>query len=165
MRPFRQWGKAAVRARLLEGFEERQREREQRRKPLKDYCREYSANLRAKAKQERTQQLPDILLAVAHSRRPRVFPYRPTAPRRGTRHEGTGPTTHEGWYALFVNTGIRSYLKAHPDLAATLKSSNTPPADYGSHLPEADFNAIKDLARQRAQAKCPASTPAEVSSK
>ena len=79
--------------------------------------------------------------------------------------KGTGPTTHDGWYALFVTTGLRSYLKAHPDLATKLKSSKVAPSDYGSHLPESDFTAIKTTARQKAESKCPASTPAEVVSK
>jgi hypothetical protein len=79
--------------------------------------------------------------------------------------KGTGPTTHDGWYALFVTTGLRSYLKTHPDLAIKLKSSKVAPGDYGSHLPESDFTAIKTTARQKAESKCPASTPAEVVSK
>ena len=83
-----------------------------------------------------------------------------SAPRKGT-----GPTTHAGWYALFLTSGFRSYLKTHPDLATKLKSSKVAPTDYGSHLPESDFTAIKQTARQKAESKCPASTPAEVPSK
>lgn len=83
----------------------------------------------------------------------------------GAPKKGTGPTTHDGWYALFVTTGLRSYLKAHPDLATKLKSSKVAPSDYGSHLPESDYTTIKTTARQKAESKCPASTPTEVVSK
>lgn len=78
---------------------------------------------------------------------------------------GTGPTTHDGWYALFLTAGIRSYLKSHPDLAATLKSQKVSPADYGKHLPESDRTTLMATARQKAESKCPASRSAEVSSK
>jgi len=77
--------------------------------------------------------------------------------------KGTGPNTHEGWFAFFTGTGVRSYLKAHPGLAATLKSSNVAPADQGSHLPADAFKAIQETARQKAESKCPRSTPVEVS--
>ena len=80
-----------------------------------------------------------------------------------TSKKGTGPNTHEGWFAFFVGTGVRSYLKTHPDLAATLKSSKVAPADQGSHLPADAFKAIQETARQKAESKCPRSTPAEVS--
>jgi hypothetical protein len=82
-----------------------------------------------------------------------------------TAKKGTGPTTHDGWYALFLNAGIRSYLKSHPDLAATLKSQKVAPADYAKHLPDSDLAALKTTARQKAESKCPASTTSEASSK
>jgi len=79
--------------------------------------------------------------------------------------KGTGPTTHDGWYALFLNTGLRSYLKSHPDLASTLKSQKVPPADFINHLPEPALTTLKTTARQKAESKCPASSPTEVRTK
>jgi hypothetical protein len=95
----------------------------------------------------------------------RALGFVPNAKSTSAPKKGTGPSTHDGWYALFVTTGVRSYLKAHPDLATKLKSSKVAPAEYGSHLPEPAFTAIKTTARQKAESKCPASTPTEVVSK
>jgi hypothetical protein len=83
-----------------------------------------------------------------------------TAPKKGT-----GPTTHDGWRAVYFNVGIRSYLKAHPALASALKADKVPSTAYRSHIPPDDLVAIETIARAKAQAKCPAPTAHEVPTK
>ena len=97
---------------------------------------------------------PTIAKALGFASTPKAS----TSPKKGT-----GPTTHDGWYGIFLNTGIRSYLKAHPDLASTLRLQKVPSTDYPSRLPVDDWTAIQAAARAKAQAKCPASTPTQAS--
>jgi hypothetical protein len=86
--------------------------------------------------------------------------------KAATPKKGTGPKTHAGWHALFLATGVRSYLKAHQDLAAKLKADQVSSDQYSSHIPPEDLKVIEDAARKRADAKCPASArPSEVSSR
>jgi hypothetical protein len=76
--------------------------------------------------------------------------------------QGTGPTTHEGWFRLFRTRAIQTYVKSHPDLAASLEEQHVAPADFPQHIPAADLEAIDAAAHAKATAKCPP-TPAAVS--
>ncbi len=82
----------------------------------------------------------------------------------GTRKpkQGTGPQTHDGWFRLYRTRAVQTYLKAHPDLTASLEAQHIPPADYGQHIPAADLAAIDADATAKATAKC-APSPAAVS--
>lgn len=77
----------------------------------------------------------------------------------------TGPTTQQGWFKVFRNAGVRTYLRTHPDLAATLKSASVSPADYAAHLPADALTAIEQSARDRALTKCADKTASEVPAK
>ena len=77
----RRFSTAEVRAHL-EGFQEPQRAREKERESQKDYCRKYSARLRAEAKKPRPQQPVAPLVPFGPSRVIPRFPKRtsPTIP-------------------------------------------------------------------------------------
>jgi hypothetical protein len=75
-----------------------------------------------------------------------------------------GPKTHDGWYTLYLNGEVQSYLKSHPDLASRLKASGVSRHQLPSHIPPQDLLTIQEAARTKAQAKCP-QVPVEVSSK
>jgi hypothetical protein len=86
--------------------------------------------------------------------------------KAGTPKKGTGPKTHAGWRALFLASGVKSYLKLHPDLAAQLEADQVSRDQYPSHIPPDGLKRIEEVARQKADAKCPRpAQTAEVSRK
>jgi len=70
-----------------------------------------------------------------------------------------GPTTHAAWLQLFLGRAVQTYLKEHPDLAASLKAQGIKPAQFRDHIPRTDMAALEAQARQKADAKGAASGP------
>lgn len=77
-------------------------------------------------------------------------------------HKNPRPSTLDGWLTIYRATGMRAYLKAHPDFASTLKANKVLPSAYSSHLPPDDLKAIDQLARHKAHLKLPSSIPTQV---
>ena len=73
-----------------------------------------------------------------------------------------GPSTLDEWLSIYRATGMRAYLKTHPDFASTLKADKVKPSAYFTHLPADDLKALDQVARQKAHLKLPSSTPTEV---
>jgi len=74
-----------------------------------------------------------------------------------------GPTTHAAWLQLFLGRAVQTYLKEHPDLAASLKAQGIKPAQFRDHIPRTDMAALEAQARQKADAKSAASGPVPMS--
>jgi hypothetical protein len=72
------------------------------------------------------------------------------------------PSTLDDWLSIYRATGMRAYLKTHPDFASTLKTNKVKPSAYLTHLPPDDLKALDQAARQKAHLKLPSSTPSEV---
>ena len=79
-----------------------------------------------------------------------------------TSKKSPGPSTLDEWLSIYRATGMRAYLKAHPDFAATLKTDKVKPSAYFNRLPADDLKAIDHVAHQKASLKLPSSTPSEV---
>lgn len=73
-----------------------------------------------------------------------------------------GPSTLDEWLSIYRATGMRAYLKTHPDFAATLKTDKVKPSAYFTRLPPDDLKALDQIARQKAHLKLPSPTPSEV---
>ena len=73
-----------------------------------------------------------------------------------------GPTTRAAWVQVFLGRAVQTYLKAHPDLASSLKAQGIKPAQFRDHIPPADFAALKVQARHKADAKGPAPGPVPI---
>jgi len=74
----------------------------------------------------------------------------------------SGPTTHAAWVQVFLGRTVQTYLKAHPEVASSLKAQGIKPAQLRDHIPSAEFAALKVQARQKADAKGPAPDPVPV---
>jgi hypothetical protein len=74
----------------------------------------------------------------------------------------SGPTTNHGWFQLFRSRAVQTWLKAHPELLASLKTRSVPPSEYSSHIPADDLKTITMEAQSKADTRCP-SVPAAAS--
>ena len=78
----------------------------------------------------------------------------------GSSCKASGPNTNQGWFQLFRSRGLQVYLRAHPDLATSLKENAFPSAEYASHIPAEDLKHIDAEAHSKADRRCPAASAA-----
>jgi hypothetical protein len=74
----------------------------------------------------------------------------------------SGPTNNHGWFQLFRSRAVQTWLKAHPELLASLKTRSVPLSEYSSHIPTDDLKTITMEAQSKADTRCP-SAPSAVS--
>ena len=71
-----------------------------------------------------------------------------------------GPTTLEGWIAVYRGSGIQGYFRKHPGESTKLKSAGIPVSDYAQHVPADALKLIEDHARAKAAKRFPEPTAA-----
>lgn len=64
-------------------------------------------------------------------------------------------STHHDWFSIYRATGMRAYLKAHPDFASAMKADKIKTSAYFDHLPPDALQAMGQIARHKAQPQAP----------